>query len=309
MPALVFSVYGNNNDKCEEEISSLSSGKNKYSEVELRALRLAVQHGDIQAIYELGKLYQLGEGVTQSHRKAFDLFEEAARLGSMQSQNSFNVGTDKEVKEGYKRAVFWYERAARQGNATAQTNLGRMYFEGRGVKKDYEEAFYWFAKAVRQENSTAQVYLGKMYEEGKGVKKDYDKALHWYGRAAHQGDSIAQTDLGRMYLDGKGVEKDYEKAFYWFKKAADGGLVEAFYHVGMMYANGRGVSKDDVQAYKWLILYDSNNPIAEIKSKTDESLEEQLYALDDRMTTEQVNEAQLLIDQFKTPFGENSKTD
>ena len=41
-------------------------------------------------------------------------------------------------------AVKWYRKAADQGHAAAQFNLGGMYAEGRGVPKDDVEAYAWF---------------------------------------------------------------------------------------------------------------------------------------------------------------------
>ncbi|MEY2820448.1 MAG: hypothetical protein RL105_20, partial [Verrucomicrobiota bacterium] len=40
-------------------------------------------------------------------------------------------------------AVRWYRKAAEQGHAKAQYNLGVAYDEGRGVPKDYAEAYAW----------------------------------------------------------------------------------------------------------------------------------------------------------------------
>ena len=41
-------------------------------------------------------------------------------------------------------------KAAEQGIAEAQSNLGLMYSDGLGVKQDYTEAAKWFRKAAEQ---------------------------------------------------------------------------------------------------------------------------------------------------------------
>ena len=41
-------------------------------------------------------------------------------------------------------AAKWYRKAAEQGYAAAQSNLGEMYRDGRGVAKDDVEAYKWF---------------------------------------------------------------------------------------------------------------------------------------------------------------------
>ena len=48
------------------------------------------------------------------------------------------------VPENDKVAVKWYTKAAEQGYASAQTNLGIMYNNGHGVVTDYVRAYMWF---------------------------------------------------------------------------------------------------------------------------------------------------------------------
>ena len=58
----------------------------------------------------------------------------------------------------------WYRKAAEQGHAGAQNNLGVMYNNGQGVQQDYESAAYWWGKAAKQGNVKAQKEL-LTYEE------------------------------------------------------------------------------------------------------------------------------------------------
>jgi len=102
----------------------------------------------------------------------------------------------------YSKAVELFRKAAEQGNADAQFNLGQMYDQGKGVKQDYAKAVELFRKAAKQGNADAQYNLGQMYDKGKGVKQDYAKAVAWYGKAAEQGDAYAQYNLGVAYREG-----------------------------------------------------------------------------------------------------------
>ena len=54
------------------------------------------------------------------------------------------------VDVNYKKAIEWYEKAAEQGDAQAQYNLGSMYYNGQGVDVNYKKAFEWFEKAAKQ---------------------------------------------------------------------------------------------------------------------------------------------------------------
>ena len=51
---------------------------------------------------------------------------------------------------------------ANAGDATAEYNLGSMYYKGEGVIKDYKEAVKWFTKAAEQGFAMAQFTLGVM---------------------------------------------------------------------------------------------------------------------------------------------------
>ena len=50
----------------------------------------------------------------------------------------------------------WWLKAAEQGDAMAQANLGALYFEGEGVPQDYVTAYAWANIAAAQGNETAQ---------------------------------------------------------------------------------------------------------------------------------------------------------
>ena len=48
------------------------------------------------------------------------------------------------VTKNDEEAVKWYRKAADQGFAAAQYNLGGMYYRGEGVAKDEVEAVKWY---------------------------------------------------------------------------------------------------------------------------------------------------------------------
>ena len=75
-------------------------------------------------------------------------------------------------------------RQRTQGQAEAQSNLGSMYYRGRGVPREFAEAVNWYGKAADQGWSRAQAVLGLMYSEGKGAPQDYVLAHKWLNLAA-----------------------------------------------------------------------------------------------------------------------------
>ena len=91
-----------------------------------------------------------------------------------------------------------------------------MYEDGRGVAQDYAEAAKWFRRAADQGVAAVQFNLGRAYEIGRGVPKDFVEAAKWYRKAADQDDATAQFNLGAMYYYGRGVEQDFVEAHKWF---------------------------------------------------------------------------------------------
>ena len=85
----------------------------------------------------------------------------------------------------------WFRKAAEQGEAIAQYNLGVMYNTGRGVAQDDKQAVAWYRKAAEQGNVDAQFNLGVMYSDGSGVAQDYKQSYAWFSSAAANGHSNA----------------------------------------------------------------------------------------------------------------------
>ena len=104
----------------------------------------------------------------------------------------------------------WYRLAADQGVATAQYNLGSMYYNGRGVLQDYEEAVFWYRLAAEQGNARAQYNLGVMYANGRGLLQDNVVAHTWYNIASANG--FAKAGERRDALAARMTAKELAKA-------------------------------------------------------------------------------------------------
>jgi TPR repeat protein len=75
--------------------------------------------------------------------------------------------------------------------AGAQYNLGSMIYSGQGTPKDDKQAVYWFTKAAEQGDALAQFSLGSMIYIGEGTSKDDVMAYVWWNVAAAQGSENA----------------------------------------------------------------------------------------------------------------------
>jgi TPR repeat protein len=158
-----------------------------------------------------------------------------------------DIRNDKDESEAAK----WTRKAAEQGDAIAQSNLGAMYGNGQGVTKDFAEEVKWYRAAADQGLATAQFNLAFSYEIGEGVTKDLTEAAKWYRKAADQNFSQAEHNLGNAYRNGAGVPQDYAEAAKLFRKAADQNYVPAIVNLAYSYEQGQGVSKDLNEAARW----------------------------------------------------------
>ena len=173
------------------------------------------------------------------------------KQGDPKLEEIFQKGKVAYDNKNYAEAVKWYTKAAEQGYAQAQYDLGLCYDKGQGVTQDYTEAVKWYRKAAEQGHAEAQYYLGDCYRWGRAVKKDETEAVKWYRKAAEQGHSDAQYDLGKCYRYGIGVTVNSAEAVKWYKKAAEQGHSDAQYYLGGFYSSGFGVTKNSAEAVKW----------------------------------------------------------
>jgi predicted aspartyl protease len=130
----------------------------------LAQLRALGDKGDVIAQFNLGVIYESGDGVPKDHELAAQ----------------------------------WYLKAAEQGDADAEYQMGWMNEAGEGVPKNAALAAQWYRKASEQGSADAEFSLGSMFREGRGVPKDLAVAAQWYRKAAEQGDAVAQATLDRV---------------------------------------------------------------------------------------------------------------
>eukprot|EP00729_Bicosta_minor_P020177 gene20177-biopygen10446 len=147
----------------------------------------------------------------------------------------FSVSDEEKFKRLWKLV---HDRSPGRHTTVAQSNLGIMYYTGKGVKQDHVEAAKWFRKSAEAGYANAQYNLGNMYRNGKGVEQDHVEAVKWYRKSAEAGDAMAQNNLGLMYRNGKGVEEDHVEAAKWYRKAAEAGFADAQCNLSAMYFGG-----------------------------------------------------------------------
>lgn len=117
----------------------------------------------------------------------------------------------------YQAARESFESLARTGNTDAQTLLGIMYSEGKGVRRDIQQARHWLESASHKGSHDAQFLLGLSYlgSYGSARKNDVTSARIWLRRSAHNGNPLAQRFLVRAYRHGWFGSENLQHASYW----------------------------------------------------------------------------------------------
>ena len=175
-------------------------------------------------------------------------------ISAMPKRNSRSaccIARGEGVPQRLEIAARWFEKAAEQGHAAAQFNLGVVRLNGSGIERDPVLAANWLARAAEQGMVRAQTRLARLYFTGDGDAQDYRKAAEWLQRAAGAGDSEAETLLAGLYLSGNGVAHDPAEAERLLRSAAGRGYGPAMLQLGHFCAADRALSARQEEAVRW----------------------------------------------------------
>ncbi|MBQ7306959.1 MAG: toll/interleukin-1 receptor domain-containing protein [Clostridia bacterium] len=211
------------------------------------------QYNPIAMAY-LGDCYRDGNGITKDVHKAIDLYIKSSEQNC--NHGIHRVGYCYELGIGfsspdYTTAMCWYLRAANNGFAISQNNIGNLYYHGKGYTKDYKKAIEWYQKAADQNSNIAIYNLAYCYFNGNGVSIDYKKAFELFSKSADLNYPHGILMVGYFYDNGYYVQTDLKKAFELYLKSAELDCLPAMYNVGFFYEWGRGVKLDYAKAAEW----------------------------------------------------------
>lgn len=128
--------------------------------------------------------------------------------------------------------VSGWEKKARSGDSLAQNVMGIAYKCGIGVKLDHALSIKWFRLAAKQGEADAQFNLGRLYasevdgayKKARAAPANDVEALKWYLSSAEQGHTQAQVKLGNLYARGSNkVPRDPIQGYKWLSLAASSG--------------------------------------------------------------------------------------
>ena len=118
-------------------------------------------------------------------------------------------------RRDYAAAIGEWRPLALNGDARAQTWIGILHLQGRGVPRDHAKAADWFARAAAQGYGEAAYRLGVMYAFGHGFAEDRARAARHFEAAANLGHVKAQLEMSQRHYLGVGLPFDTVRAYMW----------------------------------------------------------------------------------------------
>ncbi len=170
--------------------------------------------------YELGVIYYNGgDGVTEDRKLAADWLYHAAKRGNANAL--YAIGRMYDLGEGLpadpQKAVVYYKEAALKGQADAQNALGLLFYTGDVVGKDPVIARKWFLQAAKGGSADAMFNLGVMMVNGEGGDKDMVVAYVWFRLADEMG--LEKGAAAAKEIEGKLTPEEKAKADALLKPA------------------------------------------------------------------------------------------
>ena len=174
-------------------------GTDKDSEEALKWFKLAAEQENKSSVELIARMMITGGRVDKDEKMAFALLKAIADGGNAGVRNKIGtmyrdgVGTEVNILE----ARTFFELAAEQGNVNARVNLADILRES-GDEENAARAVYWYKKAADNGNVSAYFWLGMMYKDGIGTSINIEEAMKWFKIAADKNNKNAQKELQKL---------------------------------------------------------------------------------------------------------------
>jgi TPR repeat protein len=165
------------------------AGGGVSAQEQVLALTDAADAGDPMAQFQLGLMYESGEGVAQDKAKAFNLFSTIAD----QHADAAPRGTEADVV------------------AHSFVKIGEYYRDGlpeAGIARDEDTSIKLLLHAATYfGDADAQFRVGELYLDKEGLGDNPIQSARWLSLAAKKGHVSAQARLGDLLFNGQGALK------------------------------------------------------------------------------------------------------
>lgn len=145
---------------------------------------------DVSMMKKIGYAYLLGNIVEQDFVKSTKWFMKAAEQNDAEALDrvggAYFHGSG--VEQNLAIGVEYYKKSiVVDGFSEALLDLGLAYLRGEGVPINPSHGYALMIRAAKQGNALAQYNMGYLYHNGVGVDPDIKEAIRWYRLSAKQG--------------------------------------------------------------------------------------------------------------------------
>lgn len=196
--------------------------------------------GGVEKNYRKSALW-LVKAATQRHSKA------QARIA-----NYLYYGYHDLIEHNFEVALYHARCAAAQGEGEAAGLLGIIYLKGEDLPKNIERAEMFLKLAAIQDFASAQYNLGKLYYIEYGEER-WNDAHKWFVAASTQNLNAAQSALAALYAHPSFEKYDPVKAYAWLLVSLPNTPEEQIKAVSKLWsALAFGLSEEEIEQGKSL---------------------------------------------------------
>ena len=161
-----------------------------------------------------------------------------------------DIGVIYEGANAFELAANFYKKGCDFGDKFACSNLGTLYFYGRGVEENLALSNKSYERACELSHETSCYYLGFHYENAD--ESNLSLAKKYYEKACRLNHAESCARLGVFYYYGKGVKQDYFETFSFVQKACESQKsAKSCYLLGVLYDEGKGTKQSRASAKKY----------------------------------------------------------
>ena len=181
----------------------------------LAMVQARVAKKDPAAIYQLGQMHYHGIGLQKDVRKAFEVWKEAAELGSIAALCSIGVAYEhgEGVEQDEAKGIHFYGKAAMQGHVESRYQLG--WIEGR--KGNFDRAVRHFLISAKMGHEDSLEAIKNVFMEGLATKEQYAHALRGYQDAVEEMKSHGRDQVKKAEALKEGDRKPGALGFGWIQ--------------------------------------------------------------------------------------------
>jgi len=230
---------------------------NTRDEEGLRALKKAIELGDVQSRYELANIYLNKE---KSSAKGMKILKKLANEGDAQSAYRFasrlrDTGSQEERLNAFEQSIKYFKIASSLGSYNATTRLAILYLcKSCSSDTNFKKSLFYLQKYVSDIKGYDDFHIGWIYHTGdKTVAQDIKKAEEYYLKASKVGYKAAYRNLIFLYYGEDALNINNKKAVDYARIGSEHGVRYSTYMLAQFYDEGLGVQQDKKKALAYYL--------------------------------------------------------